>query len=106
MPTPSIGDREPEVTSPPPACAAIAMPCRGIACSIIRKGTSFRSVPRALTSASAAEPMKPVADLEAQRVARAQPARRDAARDDRIPQRRRVVRHARKLHALLARVAG
>ena len=47
-----------------------------------------------------------VADLEPQRVARAEAARHDAARDDGVPQALGVVGHARKLDALLAGVAG
>src|SRR5581483_6207979 len=47
-----------------------------------------------------------VAHLESKRVAGAEPARRDAAREDRVPQTRRVVDHARELDTLLAGVAG
>ena len=47
-----------------------------------------------------------VADLEPQRVARAEAARRDAAGEDRVPQRRRVLGHAGELDPLLAGVAG
>ena len=43
IPRSSIGECEPEVTSPP---SAIAIPWRGIACSVIRNATSFRSGPR------------------------------------------------------------
>ena len=129
MPTSSIGDSEPEVTSPPPS---IGMPWRGIACSVIRNATSFRSGPRALTSRSRSAPVNSVssahdpaeaardrvplradvvavqrvADLEPQRVARAEAAGHDAAREDRVPERRRVLGHARQLDALLAGVAG
>ena len=47
-----------------------------------------------------------VADLQAKGVARAEAARDDAAVEDRVPQRSRLVGHARELDALLARVAG
>ena len=50
--------------------------------------------------------MQRVADLEAQRVARAEPARRDAAREDRVPERDGVVLRTAQLDALLAGVAG
>src|SRR5579862_5845186 len=46
------------------------------------------------------------ADLQAQRVARAQPTRRDAAGEDRVPEPHGVVLHARELDAFLARVTG
>ena len=47
-----------------------------------------------------------VADLEAERVARAEPARRRAARENGVPERRRVLGHGHQLDTLLARVAG
>ena len=47
-----------------------------------------------------------VADLEAQRVARAEPARDDAAREHGVPERDGVVGHAQELAAVLAGVAG
>src|SRR5581483_2442614 len=46
------------------------------------------------------------ADLESQRVARPEPARRDTGREHRVPQADGVLFHARALDALLARVAG
>ena len=129
MPTSSIGECVPEVTTPPPS---IAIPCRGIAFSVITNATSFCSGPSALIAAQLvgagellverARPAEPgrdrvgvrrdvvavqrVADLEPQRVARAEPARLGAARDDRVPERRRVLRRAQQLDAALARVAG
>ena len=47
-----------------------------------------------------------VADLEPKRVARAEAARRHAAREDRVPERLGVVLRTAELDALLARVAG
>ena len=48
MPTSSIGECVPEVTSPPPS---IGMPCRGIAFSSITNATSLRSGPSSLIAA-------------------------------------------------------
>ena len=47
-----------------------------------------------------------VADLQAQRVARTEPAGDGAAGDDRVPERDRVLGRAHQLDTLLARVAG
>ena len=92
----------PEVTSPPPS---IGMPCRGTAFSSITNATSRRAGPSALTRRSSSTPgellveragpaeagrdrvrvgrdvvaVQRVADLEAERVAGAEPARRRAA---------------------------
>ena len=129
MPTSSIGEWLPDVTMPPPS---IVIPCRGIAFSVITNATSFCSGPSALIRRSSstpgelrverARPAEPgrdrvgvrrdvvavqrVADLEPQRVARAEPARLRAARDDRVPERRRVLGRTHQLDAALARVAG
>jgi hypothetical protein len=46
-----------------------------------------------------------VTDLEAQRVARAEPAGRHAAREDRVPEALAVLVHARELDSFLARVS-
>src|SRR5437762_336361 len=51
-------------------------------------------------------PVQRVADLEAQRVARAEPARLRTARDDRVPQRDGILGGTHELDALLAGVAG
>ncbi len=50
--------------------------------------------------------VKRVADLEAQRVARAEPARDDAAREHRVPELAGVLGHAHELAPVLAGVAG
>ena len=118
MPTSSIGECEPDVTSPPPS---IGMPCRGIAFSSITKATSLRSGPSALMRRRTSTPVEllveragpaeargdrvgvrpdvvavqRVADLEPQRVARAEPARDDAAREHRVPELRRRPRSCR-----------
>ena len=99
IPTSSIGECVPEVTSPPPS---IGIPWRGIAFSSITNATSLRSGPSSLIAAQLvdagellverARPAEPggdrvrlrrdvvavqrVADLEPQRVARAEAARR------------------------------
>ena len=108
------------------------MPWRGIAFSSITNATSRRSGPRLLDPAQLvgagevlverARPAEPgrdrvglgrdvvavqrVADLEPQRVARAEPARHGAARDDGVPERDGVLGRAHQLAAALARVAG
>ena len=63
MPTSSIGESEPEVTSPPPSTA---MPWRGIAFSVIANGTSFCSGPCSFTSRSRSTPVNSVSSAHAQ----------------------------------------
>ena len=128
MPLPSIGEREPDVTSPP---SSIAIPCRGIPFSSMTNATSFSRGPSSFWRRSTvdagellverARPAEPrldrrslrrdvvsverVADLEPKRVARAETAREDAALEDRVPEARRVVGVAAELAAALPRVA-
>ena len=103
------------------------MPCPSIA-----NGTSFSAVPSRRAAAIGSEPMKPVsslqhqprpasiglrvlahvvavkveADLEPQRVARAEPDRRRAAGDQRVPDLGRVLGTQQQLDAVLAGVTG
>ena len=98
MPRSSIGECVPDVTSPPPS---IDMPWRGTAFSSMTNGTSLRAGPSLLDPAQRLDagelgverarpaepggdrvglgrdvvPVQRVADLEPQRVARAEPAR-------------------------------
>ena len=128
IPRSSIGECEPDVTSPP---SSMAMPCRGIPGSCMTKATSFRAGPSLLDPAQLLDPgevrveradpaeagrdrvrvradvvaVQRVADLEAQRVPRAEPARLRSALDHRVPESRRVLGHDHQLDALLARVA-
>ncbi len=128
IPRSSIGECDPEVTSPP---SAIAIPWRGMPASCITKATSFRSGPSALIRRSSSAPMKSVssahtqprpggdrvgvrpdvvavqrvADLEPQRVPRAEAAGRGAALEDGVPERGGVLGHRHQLDTGLARVA-
>ena len=63
IPMSSIGECEPDVTSPPPS---IAMCWRGIAFSVITNGTSFCSGPCYLISRRRAAPVNSVSSAQAQ----------------------------------------
>ena len=108
MPTPRQGDSVPLVTSPPPTTG---LPWRGIPGPVIANGTSFSAGPasrtarhglgadkaRVLLAAPAQAGLdRPAllhqvvaveveADLEAQRVARAEPGGRGAGLEQRVP---------------------
>ena len=129
MPTSSIGECVPEVTSPPPA---IGMPWRGTAFSSITKAASFWAGPSSLIRRSSATPLNSLSSahvqprpaeiasvsvgdviavqrithLEPERVARAEAARRRPVRDDRIPELDCILGDAHQLDARLTRVAG
>ena len=119
----------PEVTSPPPTTG---LPWRAIPGPVIANGASFSAGPASRTARTASEPMKPVsslqhqprpasigprvvhqvvaveveADLQAQRVARAEPGGRGAGLDHRVPDGGRARGGDDQLDAVLARVAG
>ena len=112
MPRSSIGECVPEVTSPP---SAIAIPWRGIALVLHDEGDELARRPLGLDPAQLLDPgellveradpaeaggdrvrlradvvaVQRVADLEPERVAGAEAARRRAAREDGVPERAR-----------------
>ena len=134
IPTSRQGERVPLVTSPtgsPPA--STGQPARGMPGSGERRtGRASRPFPARLCSRSRSAPTKSlssaqaqpspasigvrsgrqvvaverVADLEPQRVARAEAGRRRAGADQRLPDGRRVLGREQQLDAVLARVAG
>ena len=63
MPRSSIGEWEPDVTSPP---SAIVMPCRGIPASSITKAASRRSGPASLIRRSSSTPVKSLSSAQTQ----------------------------------------
>ena len=63
IPTSSIGECVPDVTSPPPS---IGMPWRGIARSSMTNGTSLRVVPSSLIRRSISTPVNSVSSAHAQ----------------------------------------
>ena len=63
MPTSSIGECEPEVTSPPPS---IDMPCRGIALSVHDEGDEPPFGPLLLDRAQLSTPVKSVSSAHTQ----------------------------------------
>ena len=129
MPTPSDGDIVPLVTSPPPTTG---LPWRGDAGPVHDEGDELlgrarlahgahgvgadearvllaRPAEAGLDRAARLHQVVAVeveADLEAQRVARAEAGRRRAARDERVPDRAGVAGRDEQLDAVLAGVAG
>ena len=129
IPIPRLGDSVPEVTSPPPATG---LPWRAMPGPVITNGTSFSAVPSVARRAHGvgadeagvllAAPAQPgldrpavggqvvavevEADLEAQRVARAEADGRGAGGENGVPHRGRVRRVDEQLDAVLAGVAG
>ncbi len=63
MPTSSIGECVPEVTSPPPS---IGIPWRGIAFSSITNATSRRAGPSSLMRRSSSAPVKSLSSAHTQ----------------------------------------
>ena len=63
IPMSSIGEWEPDVTSPPPS---IGMPWRGIAVSSITNATSLRSGPSAFTRRSVSTPVNSLSSAQTQ----------------------------------------
>src|SRR5918911_1103500 len=70
IPTSSIGESEPEVTSPP---SAMAMPTRGIALSTMTNAVSRRRGPSSLTRRSSSTPVNSLSSAETQPLDRPRP---------------------------------
>src|SRR3954467_10316459 len=124
MPIPRHGDMVPDVTSPPPTTGLPWRRDPGTSHGerdelLVRSGLADRAdglgadEPRVLLAAPAEAGLdRPAllhqvvaveveADLQAQRVARAEPGRRDALREQRVPDRGRVAGGEQQLDAVL-----